>query len=66
MLSEPGVDFEGGEFEINQGTETNPMVTDTKKNRAIVFPSWTIHRVKPVIKGVRKSLVIWVVGPKFK
>jgi len=25
-----------------------------------------IHRVAPVIKGKRKSLVVWVTGPKFK
>jgi hypothetical protein len=24
-----------------------------------------IHRVTPVTKGVRKSLVVWVLGPKF-
>ena len=66
LLNEPGVDFEGGEFEINQGNQNEPMVADTKKNRVVAFPSWTIHRVKPVTKGIRKSLVLWVVGPKFK
>ena len=66
LLSEPGVDFEGGEFEINQGEQENPIVAETKKNRIIGFPSWTIHRVKPVTKGIRKSLVIWVIGPKFR
>jgi predicted 2-oxoglutarate/Fe(II)-dependent dioxygenase YbiX len=25
-----------------------------------------IHRVTPITSGVRKSLVMWVVGPKFK
>jgi len=34
--------------------------------RMIVFPSYTLHRVKTVTKGVRKSLVVWVAGPKFK
>lgn len=58
-------DYEGGEFEINVGKESNPIKCETKKGRAIIFPSFVVHRVTPVTKGVRKSLVIWVVGPKF-
>ena len=38
----------------------------TKYGRAVLFPSFLCHRVKPVTKGIRKSLVVWVVGPKFK
>ena len=37
----------------------------TKYGRAVLFPSFLCHRVKPVTKGIRKSLVVWVVGPKF-
>ena len=42
--------------------------TKTFKNRgtAIFFPSYVLHEVKPVTKGLRYSLVIWVTGPKFK
>ena len=32
----------------------------------IVFPSYLWHRVKPVIKGPRKSLVGWFLGKPFK
>lgn len=59
-------DFEGGEFEINKGTEKNAEIIPTKKGRCILFPSWIIHQVKPVTRGYRKSLVIWVTGPKFQ
>jgi len=59
-------DFEGGEFQINTGQEKTAITVPVNKGRAIVFPSYMIHRVKPVTKGVRKSLVIWVVGPKFR
>lgn len=59
-------DYEGGEFEINGGSEANPVKVETKIGRAILFPSFMIHRVKPVTKGVRKSLVVWCLGPKFK
>lgn len=58
--------FEGGEFQINPGTEKYAMTVETKKNRAILFPSFLIHRVAPVTKGIRKSLVIWTLGPKFR
>ena len=59
-------DFDGGEFQINIGTESNSIALETRKNRAIIFPSFLIHRVAPVTRGVRKSLVIWVLGPKFR
>lgn len=58
-------EFEGGEFELNTGTETGPIKVDTKKGRCILFPSFIIHRVKPVTSGFRKSLVVWCTGPKF-
>jgi len=66
LLSEPGVDFEGGEFQINNGQEMSAENLPTKKGRIVAFPSWMIHRVAPTTKGKRKSLVIWLIGPKFK
>ena len=65
LLNEPGVDFEGGEFYINTGGHANP-VTQLKAGTAILFPSFLLHKVAPVTKGIRKSLVVWVTGPKFK
>ena len=65
LLSEPDKDFTGGELEINIGKEENAMKTDIFKGRIVAFPSFLIHRVKPVLTGIRKSIVIWVEGPKF-
>jgi PKHD-type hydroxylase len=65
LLNTPGEDFEGGEFQINGWREEKPINIDIRKGRIIAFPSFMIHRVCPVTKGVRKSLVIWVSGPKF-
>ena len=59
-------DFEGGEFEVNLGKEENAITVPMHKGRVVLFPSFVLHRVKPVTKGVRKSLVVWVVGPKFR
>jgi PKHD-type hydroxylase len=64
MLSEPEKDFKGGEFEIMTGGE--PIRCEQKKGRILAFPSWILHRVAPVTKGNRKSIVVWVLGPKFK
>ena len=65
-LTEPNSDYEGGEFQINTGTENAAETVHLPKGRCIVFPSFLLHRVKPVTKGTRRSLVAWVVGPKFK
>lgn len=65
-LNEPGVDFEGGDFQINRSLEVDAQNIEMKKGRIIAFPSFMLHRVAPVTSGKRKSLVIWVLGPKFK
>ena len=37
-----------------------------KQGQAIFFASWLQHRVKPVTRGERISLVMWFGGPSFK
>jgi len=37
-----------------------------EKGSALFFPSFTYHRVKPITKGIRRSLVIWLRGPKWQ
>lgn len=66
LLNEPGVDFTGGEFQINVGRESEASTINLQKGSVAIFPSFVLHRVKPVLSGVRKSLVIWVEGPKFR
>jgi len=66
LLNEPGVDFEGGDFMFNEGQEKDAKpVEGMKAGRIICFPSNMIHRVCPVTKGQRKSVVVWVNGPKW-
>ena len=64
-LNDPS-EYEGGEFQIQAGLPEEPLVVEQQKGKIIAFPSFMIHRVTPVTKGVRKSLVVWCVGPKFK
>jgi len=65
-LNRPGVDYTGGEFQIHAGAEENCETLDMERGKIYAFPSFVIHRVKPVLTGVRKSIVIWVQGPKFR
>lgn len=64
-LTQPDVDYWGGSFQINVGREEEPEIIHFPKGRIIAFPSYMIHRVTPVMRGIRKSIVIWVSGPKF-
>ena len=62
QLSDPA-DYEGGDLEIL--TAVNPTQVNKGLGLAAMFPSFRLHRVTPVTKGIRKSLVIWITGPKF-
>lgn len=63
QLSDPA-DYKGGELQFKFGKQD----TTVGKQRGMVtfFPSYTLHRVKPVTKGTRYSLVAWISGPPFK
>lgn len=63
QLSDPS-EYEGGEFEMWTGGEfkTLPKI----KGCCVLFPSNLLHRITPVTKGIRKSLVLWVGGGSYK
>ena len=62
--------YEGGEFQFTEyGKEQCEISTPEEFNKIgsiIVFPSDVEHRVAPVTKGIRYSLVVWFLGPPFK
>jgi len=64
-LNDP-LEYEGGEFQIQTGLPEQPLIVEQKRGTAIIFPSFMLHRVTPITLGVRKSIVVWAVGPKFK
>ena len=71
-LSNPK-DYKGGELEFdcrNLDPDKKRNVVTCKeilpKGSLVVFPSFVWHRVKPVKKGSRYSLVIWNLGGPFK
>ena len=63
-----GNDYEGGDFEFDKTYV--PSLPDQqllrKKGAILVFPSILGHRVTPVTKGKRKSLVTWIDGPLWR
>lgn len=60
--------YEGGEYIIQSPCGKDFEIVNQFRNRGsvIVFPSVITHGIKPVIRGVRHSVVCWVVGPNFK
>ena len=69
ILSNPN-DYKGGElmFKYFQGEKTKiESVKDfLPKGSIIVFPSYVLHKVKPVTDGLRYSLVVWTLGHPFR
>jgi PKHD-type hydroxylase len=58
-------DYEGGNLELQW--HQVPAEADLRKcGTIIVFPSFLKHRVTPVTKGIRHSLVSWMEGPKWR
>ena len=63
LLSDPS-EFTGGELTFSEMGDQKPL--PLKQGQAIFFASFLRHKVAPVKKGVRKSLVMWFGGPPFK
>tara|TARA_Y100000310_G_scaffold113953_2_gene112398 strand:- start:105 stop:734 length:630 start_codon:yes stop_codon:yes gene_type:complete len=65
--------YKGGEFMMRDDDIKNPlkplqiMVKEgIPRGSIVVFPSFLYHRVKPITKGTRYSLVVWFIGKPFK
>lgn len=58
FLSQPGIDFLGGHFEVELDGISHRL--PAKKGSAVVFHARKVrHRVTPVTKGTRRTLVGW-------
>ena len=64
QLSDPD-DYEGGNVQL-MDEAGNAYVVPRQRGCITLFDSRTQHRVLKVTKGVRKSLVGWTVGPRWK
>tara|TARA_Y100000004_G_scaffold77892_1_gene87651 strand:+ start:1704 stop:2324 length:621 start_codon:yes stop_codon:yes gene_type:complete len=64
QLSDPD-DYEGGNLQLLDEMG-KVYIAPRKRGTVILFDSRTQHRVQRVKSGVRKSLVGWTVGPRWK
>lgn len=55
-------EYEGGGLEVSIGTATT--TAGRGLGTVILFPAYAMHRVLPVTRGVRYSLVAWIVGDR--
>lgn len=66
--------FEGGEFEVKnddfsnlyERQDTYEVKEMQNRGSIVVFSSLTWHRVKPITKGTRYSLVCWTLGQPWR
>jgi PKHD-type hydroxylase len=72
QLSDPA-DYDGGELEMFDVVEDSDPAeledfhaTTAQRGTAVVFPAFEHHRVLPLRRGLRYSLVAWVSGPPFR
>ncbi len=63
QLSDP-LEYEGGDLNIIAGPKHEKMKKE--QGNLIIFPSYVLHKVNPITKGTRYSLVAWVTGKPFK
>ena len=61
QLSDPD-SYEGGDLVLENGLREEPYVAPRDVGSVTVFPSFMKHKVTPVTKGVRHSLVVWASG----
>ncbi len=61
-------EYEGGDVEIEPDFNGGDLNRDElrQKGTVLIFPSFVRHRVTPVTKGTRRSLVSWIEGPQFR
>jgi PKHD-type hydroxylase len=64
LLSDPDT-YEGGNLQLLDETGKS-YIAPRQRGTIILFDSRAQHRVQKVKSGVRKSLVGWVCGPRFK
>lgn len=63
QLSDPS-QYEGCELQLHGANRID--TAPNTRGALVAFPSYVLHRVTPITRGIRKSLVVWTTGPKFR
>lgn len=59
-----GASYDGCDLEIRAAHPID--IAPRERGTLVAFRANALHRVTPIIRGVRKSLVAWAVGPEFR
>jgi PKHD-type hydroxylase len=63
QLSDPS-GYEGCELQVRAGNKID--IAPKARGTLVAFPANVLHQVTPILSGVRKTLVVWAVGPDFR
>lgn len=56
--------YEGGNLEVMPGAQV--LTTSRDQGCVSIFPSFLLHQVTPVTRGIRHSMTVWAHGPAFR
>lgn len=59
-------DYEGGSTILGMPNEIMQPEHQKEQGSLLVFPTFLVHEVKPITKGIRKGFICWFAGPKFR
>jgi PKHD-type hydroxylase len=59
-----GASYDGCDLEIRAAHPVD--VAPRERGALVAFRANALHRVTPITRGVRKSLVVWAAGPEFR
>ncbi len=57
-------DYDGGDLELF--FNNRPQSLEKARGTLLAFPSFVLHRVAPVTRGTRWSLVAWILGQRWR
>lgn len=63
QLSDPDT-YDGGDLEIRPSAQI--QMANRAQGSVSVFPSFVLHQVTPMKRGIRRSLTVWAHGPPFR
>lgn len=59
-----GASYEGCDLEVRAAHPVD--IAPRERGALMAFRANALHRVTPITRGVRKSLVVWAAGPEFR
>lgn len=62
----PPDQYDGGELELLDVAQFPPAQDLREQGTVLFFPSFFMHRARPVTRGVRHSIAAWFEGPKWR